>query len=91
MSDGILMVDPELSLVEIEANLLIGELFDCNQLDALRISALGGSKSVGVARGADLDDNRPAVMVDGSVAIAAAAAIESEVLLSSSNSKYRIN
>ena len=47
------MVDP---LVEIEANLLIGEAFDRDLLDALRITARGGSKSVGVARGADPDD-----------------------------------
>ena len=55
------MVDP---LVEIEANLLIGESFDRDLLD--RITALGGSESVGVARGADADDervDRPAVMV----------------------------
>ena len=55
------MVDP---LVEIEANLLIGESFDRDLLE--RITALGGSKSVGVARGADVDDervDRPAVMV----------------------------
>ena len=58
----VLMVDP---LVEIEANLLIGESVD-RLLE--RITALGGSKSVGVARGAeaDVDDervDRPAVMV----------------------------
>ena len=54
------------SLVEIEANLLIGESVNRDLLD--RITALGGSKSVGVARGAeaDVDDervDRPAVMV----------------------------
>ena len=59
----VLMVDP---LVEIEANLLIGESVNRDLLD--RITALGGSKSTGVARGAeaDVDDervDRPAIMV----------------------------